>query len=457
MCLLKILGSVICSAQIFLMWKSLRLSNLVPVIGIYGVTFLIILPLLCQDWVYSPLFQDDETKLMDYVKIATTLNDRRYYAAQLYFAELDANDELKTDSKPHSKDSAADIVYGVLSKSREPKTGPKFNLGYLTQTLAALHKATLGNHGLGGHKVIVCNIDEEPDKYREVSFIQDYAQLFHRYPYSKQSKPHQKVWRSNPDDEDGTYDAFEKQKDDMIFCMEKALEFSPRFVLILEDDTIVKDDFVSHVYHHLHTTIPAMHEKGIIETDNWAYIKLYYPDKWRGYSNTLCTVMELAGIFILGGSVAVFLLFTVQYVPVYIKGLRINFTPCFQCRTKTRALYIYFFLGGTYTVLLCYLIGRVYVNNTLLNWFPMYTRLESPSPGCCTQAVLYQARMLPKLVKFLKDQRCNIDYSHDLAIDQFSKQNGYLTFMVDPNLAVHVGMVSSVRAWAKNAAEYIYL
>ena len=50
----------------------------------------------------------------------------------------------------------------------------------------------------------------------------------------------------------------------------------------------------------------------------------------------------------------------------------------------------------------------------------------------------------------------SIDRAHDIIMDSWADNNDFMRYLVTPNLVQHVGMVSTVRQWAKKAAYFIY-
>ena len=86
---------------------------------------------------------------------------------------------------------------------------------------------------------------------------------------------------------------------------------------------------------------------------------------------------------------------------------------------------------------------------------PYLQRLESSAPGCCTLAVLYPRPIAASLVTYLNSVTCNIDFALDSAVDEFAQVKSLETFLVEPNIAVHIGLVSNLRGYAKFVAEYL--
>ena len=78
------------------------------------------------------------------------------------------------------------------------------------------------------------------------------------------------------------------------------------------------------------------------------------------------------------------------------------------------------------------------------------------NPDCCTQAILYPAHMARKLAHHLTPVHCSILFSVDLAIDQYAQAHSLIRYLVEPNLVNHIGLVSTVRGYAKGAAEFMF-
>ena len=171
--------------------------------------------------------------------------------------------------------------------------------------------------------------------------------------------------------------------------------------------------------------------------EEWAYLKLYYPDRWKGFAFEVVPLLELLGLGLIGGS------------------LFVGF-GCF-CRPKEKRyvmVRVPFLLGFIYLVLVALSVGRQH----LINWRRIsnctYTVL--PAPNCCSPAILYKADKAKELSDYLKTLKCSATFPIDYAIDQFARDGGYSKFLIEPNLVQHIGMLSTLKSWSLHPEEFIY-
>ena len=109
-------------------------------------------------------------------------------------------------------------------------------------------------------------------------------------------------------------------------------------------------------------------------------------------------------------------------------------------------------LGACYSVYLVYTVGRPYVLGLLS--FSAYTHRLVEAPDCCTPAVLYSSAMADVCADYLSSITCHVDFSVDHALDWLAGTYHYHRYLVEPNIVKHVGMWSSIRTYAKSAAEF---
>ena len=400
----------------------------------FSLTFWCVLPYLCQDWVYSVYFKGDPQS-QDYVKRALKLNDRRIYWAQEHFNELKEEQVQHPVELPNlRKDGDVELVVIVMGMNRKMKD---YVPGYLLQTVAEVHKRFAEDLAFPNKKLFICNVDENPDEVADLEHMYELIPMVSRfggdYPGEKTSKK-----------------IFDKSKDDYAFCLSRGMDFKPKYILLLEDDVIPKQDFFNEIHKVIYTDIPLIRE-GDRDGRDWAYVKLYYPEKWSGYGREYRHVIELIGIGLCGGCVGVILYLIIEIC-----------ISCFCsriiCRNKSRypklqmwKIRFWFVVAGIYCVLICVLIGRPYV----VQFLDFRTHVI-PAKDCCTQAVLYPGHLVSELSEHLRSQRGKQDFAHDLIMDRWADEKGYVRLLAQPNLVQHIGLVSTVRAWAKKAAYFIY-
>ena len=436
------------------------------VLALFGVTFLLLLPRWCEDMVYSSFYVHDDRKIVEYTKRAMQENNQRLNHAQTFLdAYLETHGAELAKSKPgliltnpdmHTG-SGASLAIGVLAKNRDQTGSARYQPGYLTQTVAALHRAAQSDALFTSKFMYICNIDEDPNSFYESSYVIDYAVMFSKY------NDKLKKWKQRSAELGG--ELYEKQKSDYVYCLENALNHTKAdYVIILEDDVIVHERFFEFLHYHLQTNLAHKIEQGFVHANQWAFVKLSYPARWRGFSKSLSSVSELITFSILGGAIFIilcigFVILPIKSFGILSKRLKFRFgafvsTPKpMRGNLTTKLLYVYL-LGAIFTLFLCYSIGRPYLQQVRLV-SPYLQRLESSAPGCCTLAVLYPRPIAASLVTYLNSVTCNIDFALDSAVDEFAQVKSLQTFLVEPNIAVHIGLVSNLRGYAKFVAEYL--
>ena len=259
-------------------------------------------------------------------------------------------------------------------------------------------------------------MDPQPQRFTEVLHLSSYVSTVFRYRHDAAAA-----------DEDANI--FERGKDDYVFCLRTAAgRFRSRYYLVLEDDVLVRDGALESVNF-------VMNYFGLFAADDWLFLKLYYPDKWSGYGRSVDTLAELAGYSVLGGSL----------VAAAASRRLLN------CRSMPRSFWVV--SGSVFAALVCVGVGRQYVES----WrghFASTHRLVA-APGCCTQATLYPARVVPDVVTHLRRVRSDYDFSVDVALDGLAQLRGLRRHLLQPNVVKHIGLVSSLRRNSKSAIHFL--
>ena len=265
----------------------------------------------------------------------------------------------------------------------------------------------------------LCNIDAEAYLHKEAFDLEDRIDIIVKYEALPQHA-----------------DIFDKEKDDYRFCLQSALKYNPRYVILLEDDVLVVEQFFDIIKIKLNHIISS-HGDGY---SNWLFMKLYYPQKWQGYGINFYHYMELTGIAISGGSIILMLYCCI--VNSSGRKSKHSFNTC-----------LLFVLGASYCVLLCISIGRPYILQ--LRTLSLHTYGLVRAPGCCTQAMLYPSKMVQKLAEHLPTITATHVFAVDLIIDKYASRNGLFSYLVEPSLVKHIGLVSSLNKKFKPPAEFV--
>ena len=268
----------------------------------------------------------------------------------------------------------------------------------------------------------LCNIDANSLLHKEALDLEDRINIAVKY-------------HAVPND----MEMFDKEKTDYSFCLLSALKYKPKYVILLEDDVLAVQNFFGILKTKL-DHILASHDNA----DDWLFMKMYYPQKWQGFGHNVYHYMELIGIAIFGGFGAVVL----QFCFAYFCRKKHKLSP-----RKTSIFGLYFILGAIYCVLLAVSVGRPYLLQ--LRTFSSHTYDLISAPGCCTQAVLYPASKAEKIAQHLNTITATHMFGVDLIIDRYALDNGLYSYLIEPSLVKHIGMVSSLKRKSKPASEFL--
>jgi len=358
-------------------------------------------------------------------------NDQRLLDAKEYLQSLPTTRHSTSSSGDSLVDTEwYDLVIVVITMSRErtltDELQQMLNLGYLTQTVVRLLQIlyTDDTATFRRKKLIMCSVDPRPQSFTEARNLSAYVQTVFRYQ----------------NDAAELYDniagnKFEKEKDDYIYCLRTASRFLSPYYLVLEDDVLLDESAFATMFYFMH----YLH---LFDTVNWLFLKLYYPEKWSGYGRSWQTVVELGSYSILGGSLCV-----VVVVLLMSRHRKLS-SSCHNVLLR-----FWFVVGAVFTVLLCLSLGRQHVES----WrqYLVTTHRLVAAPGCCTQATLYPARVIPDLCNHLTGVYSDINFGVDLAIDGFAHIHGLKTYLIQPNIGKHIGFVSNLRYNSKSAQHFL--
>jgi len=360
-------------------------------------------------------------------------NDQRFANAKAYLQSL----PMVKHSVVSNVDSSVDIewydlVIIVITMSRERALTDEdrlltYNLGYLTQTVARLQQIVHADDtaAFQRKKLVVCSIDPLPERFTEAWEMSRFVQTVFRY--RNNSAERYDVVTGN---------MFEKEKDDYIFCLQTAGRFPAPYYLVLEDDVLLDENAVG-------TMSFLMNYLNLFSVVDWLFLKLYYPEKWSGYGRSWQTVVELGGYAVLGGSLCSAI---TVVLPIPRRRKR-------SSNYQYTLLLFWFLVAAVFSALLCLSIGRQNVES----WrqYLVSSHQLVAAPGCCTQATLYPAHVISGLCDHLSRVHCDYDFSVDIAIDGFAHVRGLKTYLIQPNVVKHVGLISNLRRNSKSALHFL--
>ena len=202
-------------------------------------------------------------------------------------------------------------------------------------------------------------------------------------------------------------------------------------MLLLEDDALPQNDML----HVLHSLLTVIHE----HQQQWSLMKLYYPQKWQGYAFDVITVIELLSVGILFGSSFYAIQFKCSKHPVL--------------RTNKNMRYASFLMGFCYGVLCCLAIGRCHLIE-LKRLMPSTYSLRH-APDCCSPGILYPVDVATQLIDMLNKTKCHPNNPLDMAVAAFTQNIGYRTYIVEPNLVKHIGMVSTIKGVSTSPWDFL--
>ena len=414
--------------KIWNFFSNLVLKNRLAVfllVLLFLITFLVVLPIPCRKLVYSKYFHMMAAPSTSELKNrAQDVNEYRALLATYHLSNLDANKTLSY-FRNLQKSGSVEIAVGIVTVRRQHRSQL---LGYLTQVVSKTIQIFEADTSFSRKVLFLCNTFAGPGIHVEANHLAKFVPVFNRFHPGNTQK-------------DAHFDRFEKEKQDYNYCLLQALKYKPKYVIIIEDDAVPRPDFfivLRYILDNLIENKLSMGERVPVRAP-WAYLKLYYPERWQGFSNESQRLFELFGIGCIGG--------TIFLCACRIRVGRRDLSPA--------TCLIMFMLGAVYFMLIAILIGRQYLVNLRHNISPyLYTVIVAPD--CCSPGILYSNKMATDLIEYLSKRTCSANFPIDFALDQFAIAHNYQHFLVEPNLLTHIGMISSLRSKPKRPEEFIF-
>ncbi|KAK2180592.1 hypothetical protein NP493_437g05022 [Ridgeia piscesae] len=373
----------------------------------YALTFLVILPILFRNSPFSLYFVGWSKQRL--VEKATDVNELKFREAARYLSGLDKDKSTAFYGSLLQQD-AVDLTVAVVTVNR---SGGKRSLGYLTQVVAELDKMFKADVHFK-KAMFICNTFAGPGQHEEAEDLARYFPVETRFP------------RGNV--EHAIRDIFEKEKRDYVYCLQKALQYPTNHVIMIEDDAVPRRDMLDILKHVLDTRVEKRYKSGELVVRDWAYVKLFHPDRWLGYTRDLLQIIELISIGVVGGSL---------YLLASLLLFRSHDLSSLRRKYKT------FLCGALYCILVAVVIGRQNVH--AVQRLSAYFYSVSPAPDCCSPAILFNAETAIEISSHLATTTCNSRLSLDLAMSQFAHAQGFTTLLVQPNVVRHIGLISTLK------------
>lgn len=347
----------------------------------------------------------------------------RYLEADKYFQSLNASKKL-------NRRTSNDFAVVVITKKRFVCEQYEFDCEphYLQQTVAALDSESKWN-SVDSIPIVVCSVDAHWERHLDLNAIANYFSIIFRYNISGVEEI-----PSNKGQETSDY----------AYCLEQAsLRFgTTKHLIAIEDDAVVFENFFSTLHSIVKNRIETTYTRGekiVLDKRKWCWMKLYFPEFWSGFAWDANRLWELVWITVCGGMIGSILAFLTTYVK------RSNISAIWwTCN------------GALYLLLVALVVSRP----TWLEMRRIHVALMqvTPDSGCCsTVAVLYPMDEIPKIVEYLRSAECfRCPYGVDLAIRDYKDKFEMVGLLVQPNLARHVGLHSTVSAAYKDPVQMLF-
>ncbi|GAB1598902.1 transmembrane protein 246-like, partial [Argonauta hians] len=414
----------------------IRLPNLgrqarIHFVVLYSSTFLILLPVLCHKLPFSVYYMTGYTDTADGISKFNAENDKRLNFANGFLKTVFTKMEHLPNSPWVTSDfipevtyspfenlkSKVDIAITIISVSRNRHKFDSYEPRYLTQVVGQYLQLFQNSESHRKNiKLSLCNVDSQPESYHEIHDLSSFIPTFQRYPDSSAA----------------TKNIFEKEKQDYVYCLNASLTWKPSYVLLVEDDSLPYNDMLHVLYNTIDYINDIDNHHGSYQhfPDQW-YLKLYHPDRLLGYwSLEVERIPELISLTLVFG---LSLLLFYRYIE--LKSIFININ-------------VSWFLLSLYFLLLFIAIGRQ--NLLEVRRLSKHFYMLTPSPSCCTPAILYTNTTAKAVIKYLSDVHCKKHFAKDMALEQMRSVTNMKAYLLQPNLFKHIGLYSSLRSKVLN-------
>lgn len=400
------------------------------IVALYFLTFIVILPLVCWNLRHTPyevFFRRNETLEKTMLKLKNQERFKQSLAvlnktntafpglSSGYAKRYSGGKMSMTHHVLHNggviREHQIGIAVTIITVSRNKILMENYRPHYLVQTVAAFLQTINQTADDIPVDLSICNVDRVPKSHTDMNYMPKWITVFQRF-----SKPnHSKL----------SYDALiDKEKEDYIFCLEKALEKNMTFALLVEDDALPH----SELFHVLRTKIISLfhHERRRKSLENVLFVKLYHPERLLSFLSL--EYERLPELFSLT------CLLTGILVPMYIK-LRPNIN------TSKMNISFAFLI---YSACVFISIGRQNIMQT--RRFSHHLFQMTPGPGCCTPAMLFPRSGGRIVIEYLKSVRCGKEFAKDMALAKLIYESRNKSRLIQPNLFQHIGHFSSLRS-----------
>lgn len=202
----------------------------------------------------------------------------------------------------------------------------------------------------------------------------------------------------------------QKANFDYVAALDACITTGLPWIVILEDDVIMADGWLSQLEHALATLAKP-------NTRPWAYIRLFYADRFQNWraDDTDHYIVWCTGTFI------------IVYLAIYLcfNGFKINRTTRVNAQLVLLAM-----LVSSCAISLIFLGGRS-------SMLPRPSLQKMNEGGCCAQGLVYSRDRAIDLIHFLKTGPR--DLFADSMIEAWANQNRLDRWAITPPVLQHVG------------------
>jgi hypothetical protein len=379
---------------------------------LYGVTFLVVLPIVCKNLMFSIYFLQTVEQKDTLQESMTHENDRRIKEGRRYLKQRPARADDNDGSKWTKGE--VDVLFTIVTTSRNRNRSNRYQPQYLTQTLARLLELLDHKQHKLTSRVAICNVDHDPTSYGEYWWVQNITRGL-TITFQKQNKRSLSILHP-----------VEKEKQDYVFCLNRSQSVDAKYVLLLEDDALPLRDFLTVLDHLLYSQLRVIRHRDehYIRSKPWAFVKLYHPQRLQGYfSLERERLLELWATGSLIGMV-----------------LMLVYTHIFPRKNKVLSWMSF----SIYVMMLVMAVGRTNIQDLRRYFAPSLYSLV-PAPDCCTPAMLYPREQISHIVQYMDNMECTLGFAKDSVLTQYRTEKAIQAFLVQPNLIQHIGLYSALR------------
>ena len=348
-----------------------------------------------------------------------TANDDRITQAEKYFSLLNDN-AMGLEIKETTNGGIIIVALTIITVSRNRHQIDDCEPQYLTQTVWKFHSLLEKWRRLNSSlqiRMSICNVDGDVSSYDEANALSKFVPMFSRFNQSHVSLVH----------------VLEKEKQDYVFCLNSSLNIHQEagYVFLVEDDALPGDSLFEVLQHILQRHIQRSYYRGEFrpKSSDIAYVKFFHPEWLLDFASFQPErIPELVAYTVI--------LSTVLMAAVYIVSCRFSLPTSSMDLLWRKA-----FMISMVVVLAC---GRSRISEWRRFASPhLYS--YTPSPSCCTQALLFPRASALLAVNYLSNVACEQNFGKDSALDNMLNDLQLPAYLVQPNTFTHIGLYSTLR------------